>query len=138
MLGARMHFAVPSILADAGLLHTLYTDTYIGNKGWLRDCVGLVPANLRPKALKQLSGRSTDGIPANRIVSFDLLGLTYFLNRRLRGPRGLPDLFAEINSRFGESVVQAGLNEAKLIWGFNGAAVEIFRHARQRGITCVL
>src|SRR5437588_239266 len=94
MLGARMHFAVPSIFAGAGLLHTLYTDTHIGNKAWLHRALELLPENLKPRVLKQLSGRLAKGIPASRIVSFDLLGLSYFLNRRQSlTPAELPDLF---------------------------------------------
>ena len=139
MLGARMHFAVPSVLADAGLLHTLYTDAYLGNKVWLRKLLQLVPGNLKPKALRQLSGRVAEGIPANRVVSFDRLGLSYFLNRRRTDTAAaLSELFAKTNHQFGNSVVQAGLGATKFIWGFNGAALEIFQHAHERGIKCIL
>jgi glycosyltransferase involved in cell wall biosynthesis len=139
MLGARMHFAVPSILADAGLLHTLYTDTYLGNKAWLRSAIDRVPKRLTPKALAKLSGRAAARIPPDRVVSFDRLGLHYYWNRsRALTAAELNRLFAEVNREFGLSVIRAGLNGSKCIWGFNGAALEIFAHARERGITCIL
>jgi len=139
MLGARMHFALPSILADAGLLHTLYTDTYLGNKAWLRRVVNLPPEKLKPRVLKQMSGRVANRIPPERVVSFDLLGLSYFWKRRqpLTSP-DLSELFAQVNTRFGNRVVRAGLADTRYILGFNGAALEIFTHARQRGIRCIL
>jgi hypothetical protein len=34
-LGARMHYAVPRIFHEAGILERLYTDSYVGNKPWL-------------------------------------------------------------------------------------------------------
>jgi len=139
MLGARMHFALPSILADAGLLHTLYTDTYLGNKAWLRKLISLPPERLRPDVLKRISGRVAEHIPQDRVVSFDLLGLSYFWKRRhTLTPSELAALFAEVNTRFGNSVVRAGLLDTRYILGFNGAALEIFTHARERGIKCIL
>jgi glycosyltransferase involved in cell wall biosynthesis len=139
MLGARMHFALPAILADAGLLHTLYTDTYIGNKPWLRAFAGLPPEKLRFEVLKRMSGRVSDRIPPDRVVSFDLLGLSYFWKRRQAlTSAALAELFTQVNTRFGNSVVRTGLSDTKYVLGFNGAALEIFTHARERGIKCIL
>jgi hypothetical protein len=139
MLGARMHFAVPALLAEAGLLHTFYTDTYIGNKRWLGKLLDLVPANLKPDIFDRLSGRSSLRIPRERVVSFDLLGLSYFLNRqRPLTPAMFANLAARTNRQFGYRVIQAGLDGTKILWGYNGAALEIFQHARERGIACVL
>jgi hypothetical protein len=139
MLGARMHFAVPALLAKAGLLHTFYTDTYVGNKPWLGKMLGRVPRELKPELFDRLSGRSSTGIPSDRVVSFDLLGLSYFLNRRRPlTPSAFASLAARTNRQFGRRVIQAGLDGAKVVWGFNGAALEIFQHARARGIACIL
>jgi glycosyltransferase involved in cell wall biosynthesis len=139
MLGARMHFAVPALLADAGLLHTFYTDTYVGNKPWLSKILDRVPGDLRPESFDRLSGRSSPGIPGERVVSFGLFGLSYFLNRRRpMTPSAFAKLASRTNRQFGSRVIQAGLDGAKVVWGFNGAALEIFQHARARGIFCVL
>jgi glycosyltransferase involved in cell wall biosynthesis len=139
MLGARMHFAVPALLAEAGLLHTFYTDAYIGNKPWLNKMLDRMPQGLRPEPLDRLSGRSSSSIPHERVVSFDLFGLSYFLNRRRQlTPSAFAKLAARTNRQFGSRVIQAGLDGAKVVWGFNGAALEIFQHARTRGISCVL
>jgi glycosyltransferase involved in cell wall biosynthesis len=126
-------------LAKAGLLHTFYTDTYVGNKRWLGKMLDLVPANVKPDIFDRLSGRSSLRIPAERVVSFDLLGLSYFLNRRRPlAPAAFANLAARTNRQFGYRVIQAGLDGTKIVWGYNGAALEIFQHARERGIACVL
>jgi glycosyltransferase involved in cell wall biosynthesis len=139
MLGARMHFAVPGILANEGLLHTFYTDTYLGNKTLLQRMLELVPEGARPKLLRQLSLRSGERIPPGQVVSFDLLGLWYLLKRRRDlAPSERAMLFAKVNRLFGNRVVRKGFNGADIVWGFNGASLEIFQHARSRGIKCVL
>jgi len=139
MLGARMHFAVPALLANAGLLHTFYTDTYVGNKPWLNKMLNRVPRDLKPEIFDRLSGRASAGIPSERVVSFDLLGLSYFLNRRRPlTPSAFANVAARANRKFGCRVIQAGLDGAKVVWGYNGAALEIFQHARDRDISCVL
>ncbi len=138
MLGARMHFAVPLILAEAGLLHTFYTDFYLGNKKWLTRLAD--GAGVRPKdgLLKQASRRNAS-IPLTRVVSFDLLGLEYGLRRRRRlTPSSAARLFAHVNHKFCKRVVRKGLDDAEVIFGFNGASLEIFEHARSRGIKCIL
>ena len=139
MLGARMHFAVPGILANAGLLHTFYTDMYLGNKVLFQRIIALVPESARPKLLRQLSLRSADRIPAGQVVSFDLLGLWYLLKRRgAVAPSERALLFAKVNRLFGDRVVREGFNGADVVWGFNGASLEIFQHARARGLKCIL
>jgi glycosyltransferase involved in cell wall biosynthesis len=139
MLGARMHFAVPQILANAGLLQTLYTDGYLGNKAWLKRLLGLLPDAARSGLVQQLSGRSADQIPSDRIVSFDLLGLWYYYKRR-RIQAGLESatLFARMNRIFGNRVCRRGFDGSNVVWGFNGASLEIFQYARRHGIRCIL
>src|SRR6185503_13481213 len=105
----------------------------------LRSLVNLPPERFKPEVLRRMSGRVADRIPPARIVSFDLLGLSYFLKRRQAlTSADLAELFAQVNIRFGNSVVRTGLFDARYILGFNSAALEIFAHARERGIKCIL
>lgn len=139
MIGARMHFAVPIILANAGFLDTFFTDVHLGNKTWLYRLVNSIPMDARPRMIKQLCGRTAPGVPPERIVSFDVLGLWYLLKRQGQMSFGeLTELFAKVNRLFGDRVVRRGLGNSNAVWGFNGAALEIFKHAREKGITCIL
>ena len=139
MIGPRMHFAVPIILANAGLLDTFFTDVHLGNKAWLCRLVNSIPKDSRPKMIRQLCGLTAAGIPSERIVSFDVLGLWYLLRRREQMSFGdVTELYAKVNRLFGDRVVRRGLGNSNAVWGFNGAALEIFKHAREKGITCIL
>jgi glycosyltransferase involved in cell wall biosynthesis len=101
--------------------------------------VKLIPDRARPKFLQQLSGRSVERIPSKQVVSFDLLGFWYLLKRRGDlAPSERAMLFAKVNRLFGDRVVRKGFNGTDIVWGFNGASLEIFQHARSRGIKCIL
>jgi glycosyltransferase involved in cell wall biosynthesis len=137
-LGARMHYAVPRILHEAGMLGRLYTDSYVGNKPWLERALGLVPAPLRPGGAARLLGRKDDGIPPAKVTSFDAFGLQYAkAQRRAQETTELARIYADFNRRFCQHIV-ARRPDADAIWAFNGAALELFRWAKERGIRCFL
>jgi glycosyltransferase involved in cell wall biosynthesis len=137
-LGARMHYAVPRIFHEAGILERLYTDSYVGNKPWLVRTLGLIPAPLRSGAAGRLLGRTDECIPPAKVTSFDAFGLQYArAQRRARGTAELARIYADFARRFGERIV-ARRPDADAIWAFNGAALELFRWAKERGIRCIL
>jgi glycosyltransferase involved in cell wall biosynthesis len=137
-LGARMHYALPLIFHEAGMLERFYTDAYIGNKPWLERALGLVPAPLRPAGASRLLDRKEERIPPAKVTSFDAFGLRYArAQRRANGTAELTRIYADFGRRFCERIV-ARNPDADAIWAFDGAALELFRWARQRGIRCVL
>ena len=138
MLGARMHYAVPVILERAGLLRDFYTDISMKNKPWAERWFRIFPKNHWPTPLQRLYDRAIDDIPAEKIISFDFLGMWYWWKRRyVRSANDLITLYARAGQAFGERVVGHGLSGATVVYGFNGASLEIFRYAKQRGITCI-
>jgi glycosyltransferase involved in cell wall biosynthesis len=131
-LGARMHYAVPRILHEAGLLERLYTDI-CAKKDWPR-LVGLVPSALRPARLKRLAARVPKGIPSHRITAFTGFGLEYA--RRLARARSAEErdaAFIWSGREFCRHVNHHGLGEAKAVYVFNSAGLEILHEARRRG-----
>src|ERR1700734_3565174 len=74
-LGARMHYAVPRILHQAGLLERLYTDI-CAQKGWPR-LTRYIPRAIRPARLQRLASRMPHGIPPGRITAFTSFGFEY-------------------------------------------------------------
>jgi glycosyltransferase involved in cell wall biosynthesis len=138
-LGARMHYAVPRIFHEAGMLERLYTDSYVGNKPWLARALAAVPKRWRPRGVDRLLGRSDRHIPAGKVTSFDLFGLKYARARRKASDaQDLTRLFASSARRFCERVIAARPPAADVVWAFNGAALELFRWAKERGMRCVL
>ncbi len=137
MLGARMHYAVPRLLAGAGRLARFYTDFSAGHG--LGRLLALLPGGLGGAAARMRSRRA-DGIEAGRITAFNAFGLEY--QRRLRMARsaeGRIEAFLWGGRRFCELVVRAGLPDAcGGVFAFNSAALELFRHARGCGRRTVL
>lgn len=139
MLGARMHYAVPVILQEAGLLHRFFTDSYAGNKPWLSSLLRHAPLGpLRDEATRWL-GRSEPRLPAQRVVSFEGLGIGYSLARRkVRDPAGLERIHAEAGRRFADAILRRGLGSASVVWGYNTASRELFDVARAEGRRCIV
>jgi len=139
MLGARMHYAVPRLLYQAGLLRTFYTDNYVGNKPWLESLVRCVPASFRTKRLAALLGRKDPIIPPALVRSFEFFGLWYgWRLSRLRDKNKLVKAVAERAGAFDRKIIDSVSGRPRIIWGFSGAALELFEWARSRGIRCIL
>lgn len=139
MLGARMHYAVPRILNDAGLLERFFTDSYVGNKPVLEHALATLPVGLRSTATRRLAGRQETSIPGTLVTSFDWLGFRYALaRRRARDCGARADVFERFNTRFNHAVLRHGLGQADTVWGFNTACREILQTAGERGLATLM
>jgi len=135
-LGARMHYAVPRILHQAGRLERLYTDI-CAVKGWPR-ALGTVPIAL-PSALRRLRGRLPDGIPPELIHCFEGIGLAAALGRMLdRSQTADIRVGLRVARRFSSAVVRSGFGSAKGFYGISGECLEQIRAARARGLWTVV
>lgn len=136
-LGARMHYAVPCLLHRAGRLDHFFTDL-CASKGWPRWCSRL-PAGLASDGLRRLGGRDPQGVPGERITAFNVLGLRYArMRRRARSPEELTQSFLWAGRAFCRRIVSRGLGEARSVYAFNSAALELFEAAKARGRRTVL
>jgi glycosyltransferase involved in cell wall biosynthesis len=139
MLGARLHYAVPFLLDQAGVLGTFYTDVYLGNKPRLRRLFELLPSKAKLSSIKRLQGRDCTGLSQSRVVSYDELGLlSYWLHKSKASASNLNANQARINKAFGERIVRSGLSGGNVVYGFNGASLEVFHEAKRRGLRCIL
>lgn len=139
MLGARMHYAVPRLLYDAGLLERFFTDSYVGNKPWLEKALRAIPVSARPQGLTRWLGRKDDLLPAEKVTSFELLGLWYsHALKQASDPMACSQVSREAAGRFNRRILQAGLGEAQVVWGFNGASAELFAAAKPQGRHCIV
>lgn len=139
MLGARMHYAIPRIFHEAGVLEHFYTDSYIGNKTWLGQAVGWLPQRFRPRMLERLLGRKDPSLPPERVTSFETLGFYYAWARaRAAGERERAQIYARIGRAFNQRIIASGLAEVEVVWGFNSACLELFEHGKRQGLRCVM
>jgi glycosyltransferase involved in cell wall biosynthesis len=79
-LGARLHYAVPVLLQQAGMLAHFYTDFYLKagrpRRFW-QNVPGLVPPAWQTTMLNRLLGRHHSSLLSEKITAFNLLGLRF-------------------------------------------------------------
>lgn len=137
-LGARMHYAIPRLLHASGRLDRFYTDIYAGIGGGLH-LLSILPEKYRPGGIRRLLGRAALDIPGSRIRSYPLLGLAYYLRRKLAGDLEAMDrAHFWAGKTFGEMVVRGGFREADAVYAFNTAGLEVLTAARRSGLFTVL
>ena len=132
-LGARMHYAVPRILAKVGRLHRLYTDIY-ATPG-VRRLLNSPGLKRAPGALRRLAGRVPDGVPEERIVVFPAFALQSAVTRlRMRGDVAVTRHALWAGQRFSELVARHNLDGASGLYAFAGDGLEQMAAARQAGL----
>ncbi len=137
LLGARMHYAIPRILQQAGLLEHLYTDICAA-KG-LPKLLQIVPQSLQPTRLKRLLGRIPQGIPIESITAFNRFGFEYAQKlRQAQSPSETIDAFLWAGKTFCQLILQQGWGNASGIYTFNTAGLELLQNARQQGLVTIM
>ncbi len=137
-LGARMHYAVPRILWEHGMLERLFTDVAATTAG-IDRVLGAIPRRWRPAKLERLLQRRIDSIPPDRVTSSLALAAYHVWGKaraRTEGDRTRVDL--AVGSWLGRRVARHGLQGARTVYGFNSASSDLFAYARSQGARCVL
>lgn len=141
-LGARMHYAVPALLQQAGMLAHFYTDAYVGKgSAWqvLTKLGLLIPEFWQPLSLKKLLSRQEDRLPAEKVKAFNLFGLSYALAQKRAGNEAeLHQVYMDYGSRFCELMFNDNFKGAQGIYAFEGAALPLFLRTGKHGITNIL
>jgi glycosyltransferase involved in cell wall biosynthesis len=134
-----MHYAVPAVLSDAGLLGTMFTDAYVGNKKLLGTSLRWFGGLTDNGAIRRANGRENTAIAAERVISFDMLGVSSALRRRNAKTQLERDqVSATLAQRFCELILRSKERKAKRIWGFNTASLELFDALKPMGVECIL
>lgn len=143
MLGARMHYAVPRMLAATGRLGTFYTDVYLEQDSLMRRVTGLarmLPTPIRPTVANTAGARYCPELDATKVTALNWMGLWPILARQFCGRQSCRDA---VNLRTGKVFAThvARLRRrtpAAKVFAFRTAAEEIFIGAKERGQLCVL
>jgi glycosyltransferase involved in cell wall biosynthesis len=132
-----MHYAVPSLLHRAGSLERFYTDFYAG-AGPTR-LLSLMPRRWRGDAINRALGRVARDLPEDRIRSYPLLGLEYYVRQAFaKNARARNEVFLWVGEEFGRLVTRDGFGKACGVYTFTTAALEILKAARHEGLTTAL
>lgn len=136
-LGARMHYAVPRILASDNRLSRFYTDICAAD-GWTAQ-IGKLPFSRAVPALTRLAGRVPAGVPTDRIVTFPWFGLRSALIRlRNNDDAAVIRHALWAGRRFSMLVVQHGFAEASGLYTFAGDGLEQIEAAKHMGLWVAL
>ena len=136
-LGARMHYAVPRIMAAKRLLERLYTDI-CGNIGW-PQLLSLISFVNRNSFVRRIIDRETTNIPRDAITDFPLLGIQYAWRRwHATSPSDNTAAHLWAGRRFADLVVKRGFGHAGAVYTMNSAGLEILQDARAHGLFTVM
>lgn len=134
-IGARMHYAVPRIFHDAGILGALHTDI-CATKGWPKLLNALLPQGARPTALRRLFSRVPVGIPPRLIRTENDIGLKFALGgRRCRTATERTSLHFWAAEEFCRRVARRGLESFDSVYVFTSDGLEILEEAKRLGLT---
>jgi glycosyltransferase involved in cell wall biosynthesis len=136
-LGARMHYAVPRILDQAGSLEHFYTDLY-ANGLWPRL---LAPFTALPGGgrLKSLLERVPEGVDPKKIKAFNGIGLKYSLLRsKAKTPEAQAAAFVWAGEAFCKQLIAQDMGRGTHTFSYNTAGFEWMREARSRGLRLVM
>lgn len=89
--GARLHYAMPAVFAEAGILRTLHTDLHADHT-LLRTLDWAIPERVRTKALKRLLGRRLpDGLRRELVQDHPVTTAALHISAILGLPFGGPE-----------------------------------------------
>lgn len=137
-LGARMHYAVPRILWDAGALERLYTDL-TAVLGWASLLRRVGAGTWSDGIAARIAGRVPVGVPANKITHWPDFAIEYYLRQRRAASRSeLTAAHLWAGRELCRRVLRHGLGQAAGVYTFNSAGLELLEHARERGLFRVM
>lgn len=136
-LGARMHYAIPRMLHEVGMLDHFYTDI-CAVKGW-PHFLHYLPSRLQPSGVKRLLGRVPKGVPPEKITAFTSFGWEYYQRQR-RARIGSEITAAHLWSgqEFCNRILKRGFDQATSVYTFNNAGLELLRAAKANGLRTIM
>ncbi|MGK7896153.1 MAG: glycosyltransferase family 4 protein [Xenococcus sp. (in: cyanobacteria)] len=136
-MGARMHYAVPALLARANMLEHLYTDI-CGNIGLTKALNRILPNFLRPKPIKRLLGRKLpQEVPSSSVTSVPVNAISESILKLL--PQKNRAIFPVIDteSKLRQQIVKDRFLNANAIYTFINSDLELICQAKEAGLSVV-
>jgi glycosyltransferase involved in cell wall biosynthesis len=133
--GARLHYAVPALLARAGMLERFYTDLHAPT-GRALSWVGGIPSWILPAPLARLAGRQLPEELRGRTSSAPFVTLRDWMRgaSRRRGPQ-ITAYGAEASVR--ARILREQFRGANAIYTLSNADLELVQEAKSRGLFVV-
>jgi glycosyltransferase involved in cell wall biosynthesis len=134
MLGARMHYAVPRILQQAGMLHALVTDAYLGDGGLRRGLARLAGVPGMGARLRPALGRYHPDLSGATIVQAPATALIVHARRKRARDKADWRAAKHLGARQLAALIERDPpREGGVVLAFHEAALECFERASARG-----
>jgi len=137
-LGARRHYQQPLLFQKWGMLDSFYTDFYAGNNIFLNSLRKHQIYQNLPSLLKKGLDRYEPELEKAKIFHFPLLAYRNARQRKNSSPQEIEGLLIEVAKKFNRKIIKNGLGNVNVVYGFNGASIELFEFAKRNGIRCIL
>lgn len=137
-IGARKHYQEPIFFHNSAMLDSLYTDFYLGHSGLARLLQNSKLYSNLPNILKKGLDRYDPALEKARIIQFPRLAYQYAQSLRQASPQRISQINIQIGKEFCHRIIKHGLGNANIVYGFNGASLELFEYAKSHGIRCIL
>lgn len=133
--GARLHYALPALLAREGMLERLFTDIYAPMSGPLAYLGRRFPAHL-PRPVARLLGRRLPPELEGRVSSEPLMALWEAGARSLRRV-GLRVPMPDAEARLRDRIIREGFGRATAFYTLSNGDLDLVRAAKAEGLLVV-
>lgn len=137
-MGARRHYLVPIVFYQWGILDGFYTDLYSGNNIVTKSLRYPTIYSFLPKILQKVLGRYDPILEKAKIIHFPVFGYRYAQALAKVSSQEIASTFIWAGREFCQKIINNGVGNANVVYGFNGASLELFEYAKTRNIRCVL
>jgi glycosyltransferase involved in cell wall biosynthesis len=137
-IGARRSYAVPSILAEAGMLEALYTDL-CADAGLGALLSRVCPDFLKRGSVKKLLDRRLPSNLYNKVNTHPTPVFRYLLRKQLAGNNleRTARTFTQFQFELGDAMIRRGLGQATHLYTMLGEGTPFLRFAKERGLTTI-
>ena len=136
-LGARMYYAVPRILHQAGMLARFHTDI-LGDRGW-PHCLSMVPGRWLPGSIRRLRARRLPEIPRSLVRTHPGVALRErWRTSRARTAKELGAAYIRAGDEICREVIRDGFASADAVFVVGSSSRVLFEEARRRGMRTIM
>ena len=139
-LGARKHYQEPSLFHEWGLLDKFYTDFY-SNDSFINRLLRHPNVYGRlPSLVKRAIDRYDPGLRTAEITHFPKFCYEYTQAQRKSSLNKISQaqMVSWAGRKFCQKIIRSDIGNTNTIYGFSGACLELFEHAKNRNIFCIL
>lgn len=137
-LGARKHYQEPLLFHQWGILDRLYTDFYAGDNAFIQRLRHSAIYNYLPNFIKKGLDRYEPTLKGAKIIHFPRFAYQYVQGWKKVSAEQASQICVWGGQTFCHRIIEHGLGDANVVYGFNSACLELFEVAKDKGIRCIL